>query len=156
VLRREAARGDGFAERFQRELIPRQPFLDVIRDQIQKSRHRFHPAFVGHVPLPTPWSMGMWHFLYFFPLPQGTDRCDRPAAQPAPARHVVRTPPRRARPRLRPAVLAIVTRTTARKTAECGRLFVALHHLAARRRGGGGGWIASGASCTRNRWVMKS
>src|SRR5262245_14235518 len=58
-------------QRFEGEVVALEPGFQMIRQQVEQLLDRVAPSLVAHVPLPTPWSISMWHFLYFLPLPHG-------------------------------------------------------------------------------------
>src|SRR5262245_22114420 len=58
-------------EGFERQLVAFEEVVEMPRHQTQHALHRLAISLVAHVLLPTPSSMGMWHFLYFLPLPHG-------------------------------------------------------------------------------------
>src|SRR5262249_56041470 len=57
-------------QRLQRQVVAVQVVLELARDQPQHARHAI-VVVAAQAPVPTRSSAGMWHFLYFLPLPHG-------------------------------------------------------------------------------------
>src|SRR5207245_3253508 len=70
ILRRRVLLLQRLTERLERQLVAVQVLRKLARHQAQDARRavEFAPA---HAPDSTRSSIGMWHFLYFFPLPHG-------------------------------------------------------------------------------------
>src|SRR6185503_15289746 len=69
VVGRDALLIERLGQRLERQLVAVEVLLELARDQPQ---HAGGPGLVAaHAPVPTRSSAGMWHFLYFLPLPHG-------------------------------------------------------------------------------------
>src|SRR5262249_47526982 len=70
VVGRRAFLLQRLGQRLERQVVPLQVLLELPRDQAQHAGRAIVVA-AAHAPVPTRSSAGMWHFLYFFPLPHG-------------------------------------------------------------------------------------
>src|SRR5262245_17649194 len=70
LVRRGAVLVERLGQRLERQLVAVQVLLELAREQPQHARRAFR-IVQAHERVPTPSSTGMWHFLYFLPLPHG-------------------------------------------------------------------------------------